>query len=81
MIEVVLPALSGTVAVVSGASNVAILRLEGVAVRLRVEGGATHLRFDDRHIGAAGREPDLRSRDYAAVAGRTTSPSRAAPTT
>ena len=65
-LEVVLPAPSGAVAVVilGGASNVAILRPNGVAVRLRVGGGATNLQFDERHIGAAGRELDLRDRDY-----------------
>jgi hypothetical protein len=65
-LEVVLPAPSGTVAVVilGGASNVAIHRPNGVAARLRVGGGATNLEFDDRHIGAAGGELDLRDREY-----------------
>ena len=65
-LEVVLPASSGIVAVVilGGASNVAIRRPEGVAVRLRVDGGATNLKFDEKHIGAAGGELDLRSRGY-----------------
>ena len=65
-LEVVLPAPSGAVAVVilGGASNVAIRRPTGVAARLRVDGGATNLKFDDRHIGAAGGELDLQSRDY-----------------
>jgi hypothetical protein len=65
-LEVVLPAPSGivTVVILGGASNVAIRRPEGVAARLRVDGGATNLTFDDRHIGAAGGELDLQSRDY-----------------
>jgi hypothetical protein len=65
-LEVVLPARSGAVAVaiVGGASNVAIRRPEGVAARLRVDGGATNLAFDDRHIGVAGGELDLQSGDY-----------------
>jgi hypothetical protein len=65
-LEVALPAPSGTVAMVilGGASNVAIRRPAGVTARLRVEGGATNLRLDDKHIGAAGGELDLRSRDY-----------------
>jgi hypothetical protein len=65
-LEVVLPAPSGAVAVaiLGGASNVAIRRPEGVAARLRVDGGATNLTFDDRHIGAAGGELDLQSGDY-----------------
>lgn len=65
-VEVVLPAPSGTVSVVilGGASNVAIRRPEGVAARLRVSGGATNLKFDDRRIGAAGGELDLRDRVY-----------------
>jgi hypothetical protein len=60
-LEMVLPTPAGTVLVVilGGASNVAICRPEGVAARLRVGGGATHLRFDDRRIGAAGGELDL----------------------
>ena len=65
-LEVVLPAPSGivTVVILGGASNVAILRPEGVAARLRVDGGATNLTFDDRHIGAAGGELDLQSGAY-----------------
>jgi hypothetical protein len=71
-LEVVLPAPSGMVSVVilGGASNVAIHRPEGVAARLRVDGGATNLRFDDRHIGAAGGEQYLRSGDYEGAAER-----------
>ena len=71
-LEVVLPAPSGAVAVamVGGASNVAIRRPEGVAVRLRVDGGATNLAFDDRHIGVAGGELDLHSGDYDAATHR-----------
>jgi hypothetical protein len=65
-LEVVLPSPSGNVAVVilGGASNVAIRLPEGVATRLRVEGGTTNLTFDDRHIGATGGELDLRSWNY-----------------
>jgi hypothetical protein len=65
-LEVELPAPPGAVAVVilGGASNVAIRRPAGVVARLRVDGGATNLKFDDRHIGAAGGELDLQSRDY-----------------
>jgi hypothetical protein len=61
-----LPAPSGivTVVILGGASNVAIRRPEGVAARLRVAGGATNLEFDDRRIGGAGGELDLRDRDY-----------------
>jgi hypothetical protein len=71
-LEVVLPAPSGAVAVVifGGASNVAIRRPTGVAARIRVDGGATNLAFDDRHIGAAGGELDLQSRDYDGAAVR-----------
>jgi len=65
-LEVTLPAPEGTVvvAIAGGASNVAILRPEGVAARLRVDGGVTHLRFDEKRIGAAGGELDLRNSDY-----------------
>jgi hypothetical protein len=71
-LEVVLPASSGivTVVILGGASNVAIRRPEGVAARLRLDGGATNLRFDDRHIGAAGGELDLESRDYSGATDR-----------
>jgi hypothetical protein len=71
-LEVMLPTPSGTAAVtiLGGASNVAIRRPEGVATRLRVGGGATLLGFDDRRIGAAGGELDLRSRDYDGATGR-----------
>jgi hypothetical protein len=63
-LEVVLPAPSGAVSVVilGGASNVAICRPEGVAVRLRLDGGATNLKFDETHIGAAGGEVMLSQR-------------------
>jgi hypothetical protein len=65
-LDVVLPAPSGivTVVILGGASNVAIRRPEGVVARLRVDGGATNLTFDDRHIGASGGELDLQSGDY-----------------
>ena len=65
-LEVVLPAPSGivTMVILGGASNVAIGRPEGVAARLRVDGGATNLTFDYRHIGAAGGVLDLQSGDY-----------------
>ena len=71
-LEVVLPAPPDIVSVVilGGASNVAIRRPEGVAARLRVDGGATNLTFDDRHIGAAGGELDLRSGDYGGATDR-----------
>ena len=71
-LEVVLPAPSGvvTVVILGGASNVAILRPEGVAARLRVDGGATNLTFDDRHIGAAGGELDLQGGAYDGAADR-----------
>jgi hypothetical protein len=71
-LEVVLPAPSGivTVVIIGGASNVAIRRPEGIAARLRVDGGATYLAFDDRHIGAAGGELDLQCGDYDAATER-----------
>jgi hypothetical protein len=71
-LEVVLPASWGIVAVVilGGASNVAIRRPAGVAVRLRLDGGATNLKFDEKHIGAAGGRLDLRSRDYSGATDR-----------
>ena len=71
-LEVVLPAPPGigTVVILGGASNVAIRRPEGVAARLRVDGGATNLTFDDRHIGAAGGELDLQSGDYGGATDR-----------
>jgi hypothetical protein len=71
-LEVVLPVPSDivTVVILGGASNVAIRRPERTAARLRVDGGATNLTFDDRHIGAAGGELDLQSGDYDAAVDR-----------
>jgi hypothetical protein len=72
-LEVVLPVPSGvvTVVILGGASNVAIRRPEGVSARLSIDGGATNLTFDDRHIGAAGGELDLQSSgDYDGAADR-----------
>jgi hypothetical protein len=71
-VDVILPAPSGrvTVLVLGGASNVAIRRSEGVSARLRVEGGVTNLRFDDRHVGAAGGEFHLRSVGYGGTTDR-----------
>jgi len=71
-LEFVLPAPSGivTVVILGGASNVAILRPEGVAARLRVDGGVTNLTFDERHIGAAGGALDLQSGAYDGAADR-----------
>ena len=65
-VEVVLPIPVGTATVVvhGGASNLAIHRPAGVPARLCVEGGVTHLRFDDRRIGAAGKGVDLRGPGY-----------------
>lgn len=70
--EVVLPTPTGAVSVfiLGGASNVAIRRPNGVAARLRVGGGATNLKFDDRRIGAAGGELDLQDPDYDCAANR-----------
>jgi hypothetical protein len=50
--------------------NTRIDRPEGVSARLCVEGGVTNLRFDDRRIGGAGGEVDLRSTDYDGATGR-----------
>src|SRR5918997_3058728 len=71
-LEVVLPVPSDvvTVVILGGASNATIRRPEGVAARLRVDGGATNLTFDDRHIGAAGGALDLQSGDYDGAADR-----------
>jgi hypothetical protein len=65
-LEVVLPRPLGHrgLAILGGASNVAVLRPEGVAARLCVSGGATNLKLDDRRIGAAGGELDLRDGGY-----------------
>ena len=65
-VEVVLPIPVGTATVVvhGGASYLAIHRPAGVPARLCVEGGVTHLRFDDRSIGAAGKRVDLRGHGY-----------------
>jgi hypothetical protein len=71
-LEIVLPAPLGAVSmgILGGASNVAIRRPEGVTARLRLDGGATNLTFDERHIGAAGGALDLQSGDYDGAADR-----------
>ena len=71
-LEVVLPAPSGTVTVLilGGASNIAVHHPEGVSARLCVNGGVTNLKFDDRHVGAAGGELDLSSTSYGGATGR-----------
>ena len=71
-VEVTLPAPSGTVAVLilGGASNVCIRRPEGVAARLRIEGGVTSLRFGEKSVGAAAGEVGLESGDYDGAADR-----------
>jgi hypothetical protein len=71
-LEVALPAPLDTVAVrfLGGASNVSVSRPEGVALRLRAEGGVTNLGFDERRVGAAGGGLDLKSRDYDDAANR-----------
>jgi hypothetical protein len=65
-VEVTLPTPSGTVPVrfLGGASNVAIHRPEGVAARVRVDGGSTNLAFDEQRFGALGGEVSLRSLEY-----------------
>lgn len=65
-VEVVLPVPVGTVTIVihGGASNLAIHRPTGTPARLCVEGGVTHLRFDDRSVGVAGKRVDLRQHGY-----------------
>lgn len=71
-LEVMLSAPSETVSVLilGGASNIDIHRPEGVSARLRVEGGVTNLNFDERHVGGAGGEVDLRTADYEGATGR-----------
>jgi hypothetical protein len=70
--EVALPGPAGTVEVVflGGVSNVSVSRPEGVAVRLRVEGGVTGLTFDERRIGVAGDRLELESAAYDGAADR-----------
>lgn len=65
-LELRLPPPSGAVAVrvLGGASKVAIYRPEGVAVRIRVDGGSTNLAFDDQRFGAVGGELSLLSPDF-----------------
>jgi hypothetical protein len=71
-LEVILPAPSGivTVLILGGASNIAVHYPEGVPTRLCVDGGVTNLKFDDRHVGAAGGELDLSSTGYSGATGR-----------
>jgi hypothetical protein len=71
-LEVRLPPPTGAVriAILGGASNVSIHGPAAVGARLLVSGGVTNLRIDDRHIGGAGSELDLRSTDYDGTTGR-----------
>ena len=71
-VAVTLPRPSGTVPVrvSGGSSNVPINRPAGVAVRVRVSGGATGLALDDQHFGAIGGETRLQTPDYEGAADR-----------
>lgn len=70
-VEIRLPAPAEVVrvAILGGASNVSI-HSPAAGVRLLISGGVTNLRFEDRHIGGAGSELDLRSTDYDGSTGR-----------
>jgi hypothetical protein len=65
-VEIGLPSPAGVVriAILGGASNVYIYRPAEAGTRLLLSGGVTNLRFDERRIGAAGSELDLRTADY-----------------
>jgi hypothetical protein len=71
-VAVTLPRPSDTVTlrVSGGASNVTINRPAGVAVRVRVSGGATGLALDDQRFGAIGGETRLQTPDYEGAADR-----------
>jgi hypothetical protein len=64
-VEIRLPPPAGVVrvAILGGASNVSIYR-PAAGTRLLLSGGVTNLRFDERRIGAAGSDLDLRTADY-----------------
>ena len=65
-ITLVLPAPVGTVPISTGggASNVTFHRPRGVAVRVRVESGASNLSLDEHYFGAVGGKTDWESPDY-----------------
>jgi hypothetical protein len=65
-VEIRLPPPAGVVhiAILGGASNVSIYRPAAAGTRLLLSDGVTNLRFDERRIGAAGSELDLRTADY-----------------
>jgi hypothetical protein len=69
---VTLPQPSGTVPLTigGGASNVAFHRPAGVAVRVQVDGGASHLVLDDQRFGAIGGGTRWESPDYRGAANR-----------
>jgi hypothetical protein len=71
-VAVTLPRPSDTVTlrVSGGASNVTINRPAGVAVRVRVSGGATGLALDDQRFGTIGGETRLQTPDYEGAADR-----------
>jgi hypothetical protein len=65
-VEIRLPPPAGVVrvAILGGVSNVSIYRPTAADARLLLSGGVTNMRFDERRIGAAGGELDLRTADY-----------------
>lgn len=70
--EVLLPRPVGTVQihVASGVSNLKIFRAQGVAARLKVGGGISHMAFDDQSYGSIGDGLQLETPDYKTAADR-----------
>jgi hypothetical protein len=71
-VAIALPAPRGAVrlCIAGGASNTVIYRPYGVAVSLRVAGGATGVTLDAQRIGVSGRDVDLQAPGAAGRAGR-----------
>jgi hypothetical protein len=71
-VELTLPDPSGAVPIRidGGASNITVLRPEGVAARVDVGGGASKLALDGQRLGAIGGETRLESPGYAGATDR-----------
>jgi hypothetical protein len=71
-VELTLPPPSGTVPlrVLGGAGGLTVRRPKGVAIRVRVSGGASEVVFDEQRHGAVGGETSLQSPGYEHAADR-----------
>ncbi|MBS2029644.1 MAG: MarR family transcriptional regulator [Deltaproteobacteria bacterium] len=71
-VEIALPAPHGVVQVriTGGASHLQLTRPKGSAMRIQVHGGASHISFDDQHLGAVGGVTRLSSSGFESATDR-----------